>query len=101
MCTGQNPNTALLSSMDASTINPLNDLAYVKRTLQVTTGPVFETPASDELSSNRTYENLFAIGDSADAFGATKSGRSAWFQVRSHAACRLVTEVFKVVFRET
>ncbi|KAJ3537521.1 hypothetical protein NMY22_g5553 [Coprinellus aureogranulatus] len=75
MCTGQTPNTAILSAMEPSTINPSNGLAHVNRAMQVRS----EAVSSNGLAKH-TYENIFAIGDSADAFGATKSGRSSWFQ---------------------
>ncbi|KAK1224814.1 hypothetical protein PQX77_012268 [Marasmius sp. AFHP31] len=56
LCTGQNPNTSFLKSMDPNTINPANNLAHVLRTMQLgvltpskITSPHVATPAEPEL----------------------------------------------------
>lgn len=46
LCTGQSPNTELLTSMDPATVNPDDRLAHVLRTMQlgVLSPPVAEVP---------------------------------------------------------
>ncbi|KAL1728808.1 hypothetical protein EV714DRAFT_274270 [Schizophyllum commune] len=64
ICTGQKPNTGILKSLDP-TLLVSDGRARVKRTLQL------DSPY---------YPHIFAVGDSADAFGAISSGRNADFQ---------------------
>lgn len=66
ICTGQKPNTGIIGSLDP-TLLVSDGRARVKRTLQL------DSP---------DYPHIFAVGDSADAFGAISSGRNADFQVR-------------------
>jgi len=63
--------------MDPSTINPSNKMAYVQRTMQLSSGPV--TGSSSKPSP---YSNIFVVGDAADAFGAIAAGHTAFYQVR-------------------
>ncbi|KAF6747531.1 hypothetical protein DFP72DRAFT_919548 [Ephemerocybe angulata] len=109
LCTGQKPNTQMLEAMDPATINPTNGLAYVQRTMQVTTAPPVESLAADleasvsvseTASSSKavnapfTYSNIFAVGDVADAFGAIPAGHTAYYQgiVAANNIVKLVTK---------
>lgn len=66
-------------------INPANGLVKVLRTLQVDK-PQAEASQEGEEHEERPKESqfphIFAIGDSADAFGAIKAGHTAYYQVR-------------------
>lgn len=87
----------MLKAMDPATINPNNGLAYVARTMQLTTAPSvdglaveLEQSASLSEKSSRstsekvkdpfTYRQIFAVGDAADAFGAIAAGHTAYYQ---------------------
>src|ERR1700761_5386216 len=101
LCTGQTPNTGLLKDVAPDTIDETKQ-AHVLRTLQLAPiPPVLPDTNSDtdsddvasllaelglepdDTSSTETetpYENIFVIGDAADAFGAIKAGHNAYFQ---------------------
>jgi apoptosis-inducing factor 2 len=94
LCTGSRGNVQILSKgLGENCVNPRNGLVRVSRTLQV---DPFHLPGSpleqikadqEETVSEALYKtpfpHIFAIGDSADAFGAIKAGHTAYFQVRS------------------
>ncbi|KAH8801970.1 hypothetical protein DL96DRAFT_1634702 [Flagelloscypha sp. PMI_526] len=93
LCTGQTPNTSLLTSINPHLVNS-NGRARVKRTMQLTTLP--PAPFSDDVeetfvpiatdscsvnSENRgVYDHMFVVGDAADAFCAIQAGHTAHYQ---------------------
>lgn len=85
ICTGQKPNTHFIRDMAPSTINPSNNLVYVRRTLQLADPPEYE----DEDPLVTHYPHIFVVGDAADAFGALKAGHTAW-QMAAVAAYNIV-----------
>ncbi|KAL1710001.1 hypothetical protein EV121DRAFT_252137 [Schizophyllum commune] len=85
ICTGQKPNTHFIRDMAPSTINPSNNLVYVRRTLQLADPPEYE----DEDPLVTHYPHIFVVGDAADAFGALKAGHTAW-QMAAVAAYNVV-----------
>ncbi|KZP00058.1 FAD/NAD(P)-binding domain-containing protein [Calocera viscosa TUFC12733] len=97
LCTGQQPNTALLAGAFADALNPLTGHATVLRTMQLcpydlpslssTSDPCPLTSPPTRLPPPRRtpWPNLFAIGDAADAFGAIKAGHTAHYQAETAA----------------
>ena len=99
MCTGQKPNTEVLTTLDPSLLAP-NGRARVTRTLQLgspATQPdasaslasqldalQLDGPASSQLDSQQpatpAYPQIFAAGDCADAFNALCAGHNAYYQ---------------------
>ncbi|KAG8733837.1 kynurenine 3-monooxygenase, mitochondrial precursor [Ceratobasidium sp. 423] len=79
MCTGQRPNTSLLSNVSPSSIEPRTGLVNVLRSLQL-------GPGSSSTSTDSPMPHIFVIGDAADAFGALNAGHTAWTQ--AEVACR-------------
>lgn len=105
MCTGQKPNTEVLTTLDPSLLAP-NGRARVTRTLQLgspdsmkldasaSPAPHVDTPASlasqlDALQldsqqpaspASPAYPQIFAAGDCADAFNALCAGHNAYYQ---------------------
>ncbi|KAJ1310430.1 hypothetical protein OPQ81_007163 [Rhizoctonia solani] len=73
MCTGQRPNTSLLSNVSPSSIEPRTGLVNVLRSLQL-------GPGSSSTSTESPVPHIFVIGDAADAFGALNAGHTAWTQ---------------------
>ncbi|KAJ3928399.1 MAG: hypothetical protein NXY57DRAFT_1100231 [Lentinula lateritia] len=77
LCTGQKPNTHLLSAMDARCVNAHDGLAHVLRTMQL--GVILSTRRYVAEFST-PYPNIFVAGDAADAFGAIPAGHTAYYQ---------------------
>ncbi|KAH7340234.1 hypothetical protein B0J17DRAFT_568928 [Rhizoctonia solani] len=73
MCTGQRPNTSLLSNVSPSSVDPRTGLVNVLRSLQL-------GPGSSSISNDSPMSHIFVIGDVADAFGALNAGHTAWTQ---------------------
>ncbi|KAF8758419.1 Kynurenine 3-monooxygenase [Rhizoctonia solani] len=73
MCTGQRPNTSLLSNVSSSSVDPRTGLVSVLRSLQL-------GPGSGSTSAQSPLPHIFVIGDAADAFGALNAGHTAWTQ---------------------
>nr|GAT50639.1 predicted protein [Mycena chlorophos] len=69
LCTGQRPNTEILSAFDQTTVNPQTGLAQVEHTMQLIGHP-----------------HIFVVGDAADAFGAIAAGWTADAQAEVAAA---------------
>lgn len=83
-CTGQKHNTSFLETLSPQSINHKNaSAAYVTPSLQL---GIKTDDGKVELSG---FPHIFVVGDAADAFGARKSGNSAWFQAE-HAARNIV-----------
>lgn len=84
ICTGAKPNVDILSQgLGEDCINPENGLVRVARTLQVDWPQVNagqEGVEHEENAEKPPFSHMFAIGDSADAFGAIKAGHTAYFQ---------------------
>ncbi|TFK72298.1 FAD/NAD(P)-binding domain-containing protein [Pluteus cervinus] len=87
LCTGQSPNTDLLSKWDPSTVDSKTGLAHVLPTMQLGVLPPqsLSTPSTEDNSETAQeettpYPHIFAIGDSADAFGAIAAGHTAYYQ---------------------
>ncbi len=85
-CTGQRPNTAIISSFLPHAIVPTTQRLSVRRTMQLSPSPA-KNPSEDPIE-----DHIFAIGDCADAFGAIQSGNAAWYQanVTSENLIRLI-----------
>ncbi|KAF7291727.1 Pyr-redox-2 domain-containing protein [Mycena chlorophos] len=69
LCTGQRPNTEILSAFDSTTVDPQTGLAQVEHTMQLVGHP-----------------HIFVVGDAADAFGAIAAGWTADAQAQVAAA---------------
>ncbi|KZT01697.1 iron uptake cluster protein [Laetiporus sulphureus 93-53] len=96
LCTGQNPNTALIVEAIPDAVisdGPKKGLIRVARTMQIAapmTSTIGLSTAISKMSiadSQQADENLrvpyphlFAIGDAVDAFGAQKAGRNSFYQ---------------------
>jgi NADH dehydrogenase FAD-containing subunit len=82
-CTGQKPNSQLLASLYPESINPDGSVT-VNRFLQIA--------KKQETDIHLVDENIFVVGDTADAFGALQAGHTAWAQSRlaSRNIARLV-----------
>ncbi|KAG6884056.1 hypothetical protein C0993_001790 [Termitomyces sp. T159_Od127] len=90
MCTGQTPNTRLLTALDPATVNPTTALARVLRTMQLCRAPPKgaappatageQATPTDTTPPTTPYPHIFAIGDAADAFGALAAGHNAYYQ---------------------
>ncbi|KAI5451128.1 hypothetical protein NCC49_002004 [Naganishia albida] len=82
-CTGQKPNSQLLASLYPESINPDGSVT-VNRFLQIAKKQQGDIQLVDE--------NIFVVGDTADAFGALQAGHTAWAQSRlaSRNIARLV-----------
>ena len=92
MCTGQKPNTEVLTTLDPSLIAP-NGRARVTRTLQLGSPASSQPDATGSLASqldalqldsqqpaSSAYPQIFAAGDCADAFNALCAGHNAYYQ---------------------
>ncbi|KAF8333033.1 uncharacterized protein EI90DRAFT_2971147 [Cantharellus anzutake] len=77
LCTGQKPNTSLLSKIAPHSINPRTGLVTVLRSMQI---GYFERPTPPPIHLSSPYPHIFVIGDAADAFGALNAGHTAWTQ---------------------
>lgn len=88
ICTGQKPNTHFIRGMAPSSINPANNLVYVRRTMQLSDPPEYE----DEDPMVTHNPHIFVVGDAADAFGALKAGHTAWQMaaVAAYNICALI-----------
>ncbi|KAF9787765.1 hypothetical protein BJ322DRAFT_1045036 [Thelephora terrestris] len=83
-CTGQTHNTSFLKMLSPESINHKSgSAAYVTPSLQL---GVKADNGEVRLSG---YPHIFVVGDAADAFGARKSGNSAWYQAE-HAVRNVV-----------
>ncbi|KAJ7648061.1 hypothetical protein FB45DRAFT_1052428 [Roridomyces roridus] len=96
LCTGQTPNTSLLSAMDAQCVDEKTGLARVLRTMQLAVGAKEEEDLSGSLEKlvlhggdvfededdmdTTPYPHIFVVGDAADAFGAIPAGHNAYHQ---------------------
>jgi hypothetical protein len=106
MCTGQQPNSEIMAEFSPASVNPSTRLVRVLPSLQVmisedeeaTSQPFSVVPpcvdcdcfldrkaegASRTFDENGVipphFQNIYAIGDVADAFGALNAGFQAWF----------------------
>ncbi|OSX62710.1 hypothetical protein POSPLADRAFT_1056076 [Postia placenta MAD-698-R-SB12] len=97
LCTGQKPNTALMAQAVPDAVKSSTGLIRVSRTMQVAVPATSHTEPSSQADGrvNIPYPHLFAIGDSADAFGAINSGRSSAFQANV-----AVQNILRLVNRE-
>lgn len=99
LCTGQKPNTQILSAFDPATVNPTDSLVHVLQTLQVGILPSTSTSSAEKITQEEDtaettpYPNLFAIGDAADAFGAIAAGHNAYYQ--GEVAARNIIRLIK------
>jgi NADH dehydrogenase FAD-containing subunit len=64
-------------SLYPESINPNDGSVTVNRFLQIAKKP---QPDSDESEIRLVDENIFVVGDTADAFGALQAGHTAWAQ---------------------
>ncbi|PKI84726.1 hypothetical protein MVES1_000999 [Malassezia vespertilionis] len=106
LCTGQQPNSALMAEFSPTSVNPSTRLIRVMHTLQVMKpddpyaashppGAVetckdcdcfpdnklagAESDQEDGAKNVEHFDNIYAIGDVADAFGALNAGYQAWY----------------------
>lgn len=89
MCTGQTPNTQLMREFSPNAVDPNTGMIKVLRTLQVFLPNNQATKLANQPGrtngakekADTSLHHIFAIGDSADAFGAMKAGHTAYYQV--------------------
>ncbi|CAE6530100.1 unnamed protein product [Rhizoctonia solani] len=80
LCTGQSPNTALLRDLAPQAVDDNTGLVKVLKTMQVDL-PDSKFVAQDGTTQiGTTMPHIYAVGDSADAFGAIKAGHTAFAQ---------------------
>ncbi|KAF8601958.1 FAD/NAD(P)-binding domain-containing protein [Ceratobasidium sp. AG-I] len=88
LCTGQTPNSRIMQALAPRSVDPASGLIRVLPSLQVISSHgEFELVNQQEVQhSSRTkgideiIPHIFAIGDSADTFGAINAGHTAYFQ---------------------
>lgn len=122
MCTGQHPNSELMAEFSPASVNPVSRLIRVLPSLQVmqpTQGEAAQQPFSmvppcidcdcfldkksegmhrivDEINPMPPhFDNIYAIGDVADAFGALNAGYQAWFMAEV-AAENILRDILRV-----
>jgi NADH dehydrogenase FAD-containing subunit len=128
-CTGQTPNTHFLVDMDPKTVDKKSGMARVKRTMQLMRIPPSSSASASSASSAHSldtitstmssltleqeqvalqpqeeedefvYENMFVVGDAADAFGAMKAGHTAYWQ--ADVACKNIVRMIKSAERSS
>lgn len=122
MCTGQHPNSEIMAEFSPASVNPGSRLVRVLPSLQVMQ-PTHEeaahqpfsrvppcidcdcfldkksegmNPIVDENSPIPPhFDNIYAIGDVADAFGALNAGYQAWFMAEV-AAENILRDILRV-----
>ncbi|KAH9819296.1 hypothetical protein DFH28DRAFT_1105683 [Melampsora americana] len=101
LCTGQIPNTSLMSEFCPLSVpggKGSNQYINTHRTLQISTSSLGPSPVKiglgqsmicecaqgmkeiEEVDHPHTFDRVFAIGDCIDGFGAIKAGHTGWNQ---------------------
>lgn len=97
LCTGQVPNTSLMSEFCPSTVaggSTSSNYITVNRNLQIQPSTLGPSPIQTSFgaqiscdcstsynpSQEEIYKNVFAIGDCIDGFGSIKAGHTGWNQ---------------------